>query len=524
MKILRSLPCRITVETDEGRHELPFSDPARCGDITLCFPETADGFQVCVTAEGSSLRCITLHWPEEMPEGGRVMGGAWERGYGDLEWRGYCAERVLPWYFFLQSGETMRACGVKTQPGAMCCWTVEPEGYSLYLDVRCGGDGVFLNGRTLTAAEVVRLTDRDPDGFETEAAFFQRLCDRPLLPPEPVYGANNWYYAYGRASEGEVLRDAALLAEMTQGLENRPWYIIDDCWQAAHSDSYNGGPWRSGNKDFPDMPGLAARIRELGVRPGIWVRLLANSDPAIPEEWRSRRDPQYLDPSVPEALDYVCEDIRTLSRWGYGLIKHDFSTFDLLGRWGYQMEHELTDSGWRFADSSKTTAEIIVAFYRRILEAADGAMIMGCNCVSHLGAGLMHLNRTGDDVSGRDWPRTRRMGVNTLAFTLPQHGRFFAIDADCVPLTEQIPEEYGFQWMELVAASGTPFLVSASADYLTPERRERVRRAFRLAAGAQESARPLDWHNTTCPRRWLLGGEVREFHWTEPCGIRLGRF
>ena len=44
----------------------------------------------------------------------------------------------------------------------------------------------------------------------------------------------------------------------------------------------------------------------------------------------------------------------------------------------------------------------------------------------------MHLNRTGDDTSGRIWERTRRMGVNTLAFRLPQHNTFYHIDADCV--------------------------------------------------------------------------------------------
>ena len=47
-------------------------------------------------------------------------------------------------------------------------------------------------------------------------------------------------------------------------------------------------------------------------------------------------------------------------------------------------------------------------------------------------------NRTGDDVSGRLWERTRRMGVNTLAFRLAQNRSFFIVDADCVPLTKAI--------------------------------------------------------------------------------------
>lgn len=83
----------------------------------------------------------------------------------------------------------------------------------------------------------------------------------------------------------------------------------------------------------------------------------------------------------------------------------------------------------------------------------------------------MHLNRTGDDVSGKLWARTRRMGMNTLAFTAPMHDRFFAIDADCVPLTDAIDETLGMRWLELVAKSGTPTLLSVPASYLNGERK-----------------------------------------------------
>ena len=35
-------------------------------------------------------------------------------------------------------------------------------------------------------------------------------------------------------------------------------------------------------------------------------------------------------------------------------------------------------------------------------------------------------------------------------------------------------------------------------------------------------ARPLDWHETTCPAVWKLGEETKHFDWTEPCGILTG--
>ncbi len=111
----------------------------------------------------------------------------------------------------------------------------------------------------------------------------------------------------------------------------------------------------------------------------------------------------------------------------------------MYGRWGFQMGSELTDAGWRFWDTSRTTAEIIVAFYETVYWAAGHMVILGCNCIGHLGAGLMHANRIGDDTSGMEWDRTKKMGVNTLAFRMPQHGTFFAADADCVGITEKIP-------------------------------------------------------------------------------------
>ena len=96
---------------------------------------------------------------------------------------------------------------------------------------------------------------------------------------------------------------------------------------------------------------------------------------------------------------------------------------------------------WHFYDQTKTSAEIVKMLYQEVYGASrsNDAVIIGCNTIGHLGAGLMHLNRTGDDTSGRIWERTRRMGVNTLAFRLPQHNAFYHIDADCVGIFGMIP-------------------------------------------------------------------------------------
>ena len=183
------------------------------------------------------------------------------------------------------------------------------------------------------------------------------------------------------------------------------------------------------------------------------------------------------------------------------------------------MGAEITDADWHFADDTKTNAEIVGDLYRSIREAAGDALALGCNTVGHLAAGLFELQRTGDDTSGRDWNRTRKMGVNTLAFRACQNNNFFAIDADCVGLTRQVPWQLNRQWLELLAFSGTPLFVSAAPDALGPEQHAALRQAFSIAAIKRTTAEPLDWLRNTEPVRWHNQGETKKFDWFGRNGV-----
>jgi alpha-galactosidase len=274
------------------------------------------------------------------------------------------------------------------------------------------------------------------------------------------------------------------------------------------------------------MAKLSDEIRSRGARPGIWTRPLVTVD-RVPDSWTlpvSRFKGDYpgvvLDPSVPEVLALVREDVARLAReWRYDLVKHDFTTYDLFGRWGFEMGPSVTVDGWSFADRGRTSAEIVRALYAAIREAAGPSVVIGCNTIGHLGAGFFELQRTGDDTSGREWERTRKMGVNTMAFRLPQDGTFFAADADCAPITTALPWKLAERWLRLVAGSGTPLFLSHARGALGPEQKAAVREAFALAAIEQPSAEPLDWLETTCPRRWRLGGREVAFEWTGAGGV-----
>ena len=497
-------------------------------DVTVETRMAGERLAILVKAEKTPVCRVRIRWYFAEKLRGQVLGDAWERAYADLEWKNITPWQTMPWYCLVNDGDLTAGYGVMVRAGAICGWQIDPEGITLVLDVRNGGEGVELKGRTLEAATVVSKIYEGMSAFAAAQAFCKSLCDDPILPDRPVYGANNWYYAYGRSSREDILADAAYLARLTEGAENRPYMVIDDGWQKGRYDDeghyekiYNGGPWIP-NERFGDMETLAEEISKKNVVPGIWVRLLQDDLSGLPEEWKLPAGG--LDPSVPGVLNLVQETVYRIGKWGYKLLKHDFSTFDICGRWGGEMLGEMAQDGWHFADRTKTTAEIIVGLYQAIYDAArpSGMLILGCNTVGHLGAGLMHMNRTGDDTSGLMWERTLRFGVNTLAFRMPQHGAFYDTDADCMGITGGIDWKYNRQWGRLLSLSGTSMFVSVKPDSLPKEQEKELGEMLRANSERREPAEPLDWQENGLPQEWKLDGKTESFHWYEPGGLRVG--
>ena len=470
-----------------------------------------------VTSDGKNLTHLHVRWNDRESKGVLSIGDQWERSYGDLEWRGTIPERVMPWYFLTFDGLHVNGYGVETSPSALCFWQRDADGITLSIDLRNGGEAIELGSRELKACTVVtRMGPKNEPIWRAGQEFCRRMCAAPRLPAQPIFGVNDWNYAYGKNTAQGILRDSDLLASLAPAGKARPKVVIDDGWQDAAR--------------FPSMPDLASQIRGRHLDPGLWIRPLRPDGKVdvswlLPDNRFGKGSPHTnlaFDPTLPEALDASMKSVRQAVGWGYTFIKHDFSTYELFGKWGSEMRGQVTRPGWQFHDKSRTNAEIVHDFYKAIRAAAgEQTTILGCNTIGHIAAGIFESQRIGDDTSGRDWERTRRYGVNTLSQRIAQHRTFSHVDPDIVAMTLAVSWRETSQWMDVVARSGTSLFLSPDPAAITPEIKSAMRDALALSAQSGQGF-PVHPTSGTTPEAWQFshpGGMEKIYNWSGPEGV-----
>ncbi|SDD82641.1 alpha-galactosidase [Mucilaginibacter pineti] len=493
-------------------------------DISVVIKTNGNAKGVYVMSPTQQLNAVRIKWKHNTSPQAKFLGDHWERSYGDLQWKTDTAGVKNPWYLIISDGKQTGCFGVKTGTNSICWWALSADSLELNLDTHSGGNGVLLGTRQLHAADIITHESKNGEpAFKVTHRFCGMMCEKPRLPKQPIYGINDWYFAYGNNSAELIRKTTGMMAELVTDTNNRPFSVMDAGW-ATYSPLLPGdGGWNDDfskpNDKFKDMKLLGDEIKQMGMRPGLWMRpLCAKHDekaslvaPKIP----GRDDPRnpVLDPTIPENIERIKHNYAVYQQWGYEMVKHDFSTYDITGRWGFDMKGSITSPGWNFQDRSKTTAEIINNLYAAIREAAGSMYVIGCNTMSHLSAGVFELCRIGDDTSGHEWERTRKMGVNTLAFRLPQHNTFYAVDGDCVGLTKDIAWEKNKQWLQLLAESGAPLFISAQPEALGAEQKVAVKQAFANAARVQPLGEPLDWMSNMLPTKWKLNNREVDFNW-----------
>ena len=479
------------------------------------------------------IKYIKLRFRGDFSGVDKIYGDDWARcSYAHpLTWQSIRPERCLPWFCYVSTGKKLYCYGVKTGADCFASWYVDSKGITLFLDLSNGSGGTFLK-EPLTACEVVESEGReDETTFETAKRFAGYMCDKPVLPNEPVFGVNNWYWAYGDISAESVLQETDYLMLMTNGTKHRPYMIIDDGWQKhrtvnAEGGDYIGGEWQPNDK-FGDMKKLADKIHDKGAKAGLWFRPLLTRE-KFSEECilTDGIGGNILDPSHPEVLKKAEKDACRIRAWGYELIKHDFTQMDMFGSFNDSIEinDNLNIYSKRrvFYDKTKTNATIIKNLYKSIAKGAGDAEVIGCNVFGHLSAGIHSVHRIGGDTSGRNFEITRSDGVNSM-MRLPLNKAFYLADPDCAAFTQMVNHEQNLDFMEMCAITGVATIASVAPDILTKKELKRINTIFKMADENKYEYGIHAYDKTSCPDTFIgRDGEKKTFDWYKSYdGIRI---
>ena len=97
----------------------------------IWFELSNDELDVYATTYENGAKYVQLRWNFTARKDVKVLGDAYERGYGNLQWSTIYPERCMPWYMAVSngsdsvldySGRLTECFGVKVCPNALCFW------------------------------------------------------------------------------------------------------------------------------------------------------------------------------------------------------------------------------------------------------------------------------------------------------------------------------------------------------------------------------------------------------------------
>ena len=150
------------VYTESGSHRFE-KDNMSANDVSLSLAAENDVMALKVKADSTPLKYVKLRFnfteDEIRHDSIKILGDAFERGYGNLAWMGITPDRIMPWYILVSNGSDLEkevggrfteGFGVKVQPSSFVTWQYDAGGITMWADIRNGGEGVILSGRELT--------------------------------------------------------------------------------------------------------------------------------------------------------------------------------------------------------------------------------------------------------------------------------------------------------------------------------------------------------------------------------------
>jgi hypothetical protein len=342
-----------------------------------------------------------------------------------------------------------------------------------------------------------------PNPFAALENYAQMIGEAHGVRPGPVInGWCNWFYDHTNTSEDEILRNAGLAARELKpyGLE---WIQIDDGYQRAFSD------WE-GNERFPHgMKWLADRIRELGLRPGIWIApyvvsegtdihrhhpdwLIRNRD-GSPRHCGDRGPTKLygLDISNPAAAEWFGRLFQTVAgEWGYDFIKFDFVEWTILAADRYQ------DPTWSRAMAYRRGVEIMrqaMGPHRHLLDCGPAQTAVG----------LIDSTRIEADQPFLTWAQyvgEFNSNAPAMAKRYYFHKRTWINDADHLGVSLLTPGQATVA-ASIIALSGGTMISGDRLTELDGLRLDIVRKVF---PSFGEAARPVDLFEREKPEIFVL--------------------
>ena len=221
---------------------------------------------------------------------------------------------------------------------------------------------------------------------------YSSLLPQSDFPMPKLTGWNTWDYYLDRVTPDDIFENIEALSKMPFA-DKLSYIVIDDGWQKEW------GEWVENTKFSCGLDYIAERIKSCGFLPGIWAAplLMKECCEGFGErtEWfcrnekgeliRSEGNTCLIDPSHPEAKEFILTIYRRLYKCGYRLFKIDYVSPLLNVR--------------HFFDK-KTTSYSALRELISDIKAATGedAVILGCSLPVQCGADIAPSMRIGVDI------------------------------------------------------------------------------------------------------------------------------
>ena len=322
-----------------------------------------------------------------------------------------------------------------------------------------------------------------------DVKFYQPL-DKSRFPLPPS-GWCSWYYYYNRITETEVKRNAGWLAANLKDYGAK-YVQIDDGWQGGEGPA-GWRDWTAVNHEhFPDgMAGLAGDIKSLGLEPGLWLAPHGQSNPHVvsnlphvfllkpdsttaSDTWEGRF---LVDPTAPEAQNYLHDLFTRLVGWGYDYFKIDGQPI-------------VVDEYGRRKEFMKNPSDDAAGLYRKTLDTIRATIgpdryLLGCWGIPLEGAGIMNGSRTGGDVV-LGWGGFQVALRPTMEYYY-LHNIVWYCDPDVMLVRPPLTLEQARVWATLEGLTGQALMSSDRLTDLSEDRVELLRRVYPAT-----DIRPLD--------------------------------